>query len=115
MKQQIRLKKYDGQTSEKKIEAIMLPKSTPVLLIFSFRKILFIYTYGPFHCARPTKRAITAMVKMTTNLPGFVMMLKIWKIDTKMSNPLIPKAINALLILFSSGKHSKNFENWLVC
>ena len=110
-KQQIKLKKYDGHTNEKKMEAIMLPKSTAVLFKFSLRKILFIYVWGPFHCARPTNRAITAMVKMTTNLPGLVMMLKIWNIDTKINNPLIPNAIKALEILFSSGKHSKNLEN----
>ena len=68
------------------------------------------YTYGPFHCARPTNNATTAIVKITTNFPGFVMIVNISNNETNANKAEIPKPINAFYILFSSGRHSKNLD-----
>ena len=90
------------------IERNIEENRTPVLSMFCFSNILFIYYCGPFQEARPTKRAITAIVKIITKKAGDV---TIWKMLIRLTNNSkneIPNATKPLLICFSDDKWLNN-------
>ena len=88
----------------------MLLSKTTVFMRLTFSNILFMYCCGPFQKARPVKAAITAMVKMQTNLPGDVTIEKIFITLTKSRRKQMPKEAKALENSFLSDKREKIFS-----
>ena len=88
----------------------MLPSNTTVFTRLTFSNILFIYCWGPFQKARPVRAAITAMVKMHTNLPGEVTIEKMFMRLMKSRRKQMPKEAKALVISFLFGKYEKIFS-----
>ena len=100
MNVKIRLKMYDGYISENKSAKNILTIKVTVLTINYFWKILFIYCCGPFQNAKPTRAAMTARVKIHTNLAGLVTMVKILITLMKNIRNEIPNAAIAFLYYF---------------
>ena len=106
--QKNKLRMYDGLIKLNQRAKNMDAKSVTVLIRFCFSKILFIYAYGPFHWASPVIAAITAIVNIHTNLPGLVIIVKMFTRETNNKSAQIPKEMKAFDIIFSAGKWEKS-------
>ena len=104
----MRLKMWLTLINENQSEKNMLLKRIPVLIIFCFSKILFIYVCGPLQNARPQIHEMTAKVKTNTKLAGFRMMSKIFTKHMSSKSAITPNEIAAFFIDLLSGRYENN-------